>query len=113
MEDSILNTIKNMLGSETEYDAFDSELIIYINMAFNVLLQLGVGPSSGFSISSASETWGEFISDITKFNMVKAFVYLKVKLMFDPSQNSNITQEYNKQLDELTWRLNVQVESGE
>lgn len=113
MEESILNSIKNMLGSENEYDAFDKELMIYINSAFNVLLQLGVGPETGFYITSTEEKWSDFISDITKFNMVKSFVYLRVKLSFDPNQNSNITQQYNKELDELTWRLNVQAESGE
>lgn len=110
--ESILDTIKEMLGSDTEYDDFDNELIVYINTAFNVLHQLGLG-SKGFHITSNVETWNDFIPDIDRYWMVKEFVYLKVKQAFDPNQNSNITDSYNKQLDELTWRINVEVESGD
>lgn len=110
--ESILDTIKDMLGSSTEYDDFDKELIVYINTALNVLYQLGVGPK-GFHITSNAETWNDFLPDIDRFHMVKDFIYLKVKQAFDPNQNSNITAEYNKQIDELAWRINVEIESGE
>ena len=111
--DSILNTVKKLLGIETSYEAFDTDLIININMALNILNQLGVGPSSGFSISDATATWTDFIPDTSKLEMVKTYVYLKVKQVFDPNQNSNITQAYDNQIKELEWRLNVQVDPGD
>lgn len=113
MDDSILNTVKKMLGSDPTYEAFDVDLIININMVLNILNQLGVGPAAGFAITDASQTWSDFISDMSKLEMVKTYVYLKVKQVFDPNQNSNITQAYDNQIKELEWRLNVQVDPGE
>lgn len=113
MDDSILNTVKKMLGSDPTYEAFDFDLIININMVLNILNQLGVGPAEGFAITDDTQTWSDFISDMSKLEMVKTYVYLKVKQVFDPNQNSNITQAYNEQIKELEWRLNVQVDPGE
>lgn len=111
--ESILNTIKKMLGIEIDYEAFDVDLIVNINMVFNILNQLGVGPAEGFAITSETETWNDYMEDNPKLQMVKTYIYLKVKQVFDPNQNSGITQAFDAQIKELEWRLNVQVDPGE
>ena len=111
--ESILNTIKKMLGIEADYEAFDVDLIVNINMVFNVLNQLGVGPAAGFRITSSDETWSDFLGDEAKLEMVKTYIYLRVKKVFDPNQNSGITQAFDAEIKELEWRLNVQVDPGE
>ena len=111
--ESILNTIKKMLGIEVDYEAFDIDLIVNINMVFNILNQLGVGPAAGFTITSETETWNDYMEDSPKLQMVKTYIYLKVKQVFDPNQNSGITQAFDAQIKELEWRLNVQVDPGE
>ena len=82
--ESILTSIKKMLGITEEYEHFDSDLIIHINSVFMILTQLGVGPPSGFSIQDKSTTWKEFISDETKLQLVKSYMHMKVRLIFDP-----------------------------
>ena len=82
--ESILTSIKKMLGITEEYEHFDSDLIIHINSVFMILTQLGVGPPSGFSVQDKSATWKEFISDETKLQLVKSYMQMKVKLLFDP-----------------------------
>ncbi len=110
--ESILNTIKKLLGISVDYEAFDMDIIININMAINILYQLGVGPS-GFFIRDESETWSDYLGDSPNLEMVKTYIFLKVKQAFDPNQNSNITQSYDNQIKELEWRLNVQVDPGD
>ena len=83
--ESILTSIKKMLGITEEYEHFDSDLIMHINSVFMILIQLGVGPPSGFSIRDKTSIWKEFVSDETKFQLVKSYMHLKVKLLFDPS----------------------------
>lgn len=110
---SILNTIKKMLGFEEDYDAFDTDIIININMVFNILNQLGVGPTEGFSITGSTETWSDYIDDMRKLEMVKTYIYLKVKQIFDPGTSSALNNAIDNQIKELEWRLNVQVDPGE
>lgn len=110
---SILNTIKKMLGFEEDYDAFDTDIIININMVFNILNQLGVGPSESFSITGATETWDDYLTDMRKLEMVKTYIYLKVKQFFDPGTSSALNNAIDNQIKELEWRLNVQVDPGE
>ena len=111
--DSILNTIKKMLGLEPEYDAFDTDIIVNINMVFNILLQLGVGPAEGFSITGATEEWSDYLTDMRKLEMVKTYIYLKVKQIFDPGTSSALNNAIDSQIKELEWRLNVQVDPAE
>lgn len=112
IENSILGSIKKKLGGMADVDYyFDSDLIDHINSVFSILNQLGVG-KEGFAITSIDETWDEFTDD-PKLNMVKTYVYLKVKQYFDPSQNSSVLQSYDQQIKELEWRLNVAVDPGE
>lgn len=110
MTDSILDTIKNMLGLDSEYDAFDVELINYINSAFFVLSQLGIGPSEGFFISGQSEIWSDYVDSKSNLKAIQTFIKLKVQLLFDPPSNSFVVDAINKQMDELIWRLCLEAE---
>jgi hypothetical protein len=105
--DSILNSIKKLLGITEEYTHFDEDIVIQINSAFSTLNQLGVGPESGFQIEDASTTWSEFLGNDPRLNFAKTFVQIKVKLAFDPPTSSALMDSYNRQLDELTWRLSI------
>lgn len=104
--DSILNSIKKLLGITEEYTHFDPDIVLQINSAFSTLNQLGVGPEEGFSIEDASSVWSDFIND-NRLNFAKTFVQIKVKLAFDPPASGTLIDSYNRQLDELTWRLSV------
>lgn len=106
MEESILTSIKKLLGITDDYTHFDQDIILQINSAFSTLNQLGVGPEAGFSIQDASTVWTEFIND-DRLNFAKTFVQLKVKLAFDPPTSSTLMDSYNRQLDELAWRLSI------
>ena len=110
MNDSILTTIKKLLGIGEDDTSFDMDIIVHINMAINVLLQLGVGPATGFAITGATETWSDYISDMSKLEMVKSYIYLKVRLIFDPPSSSRVIESYENMIKELDFRLNVQVD---
>ena len=90
-----------------EYDYFDADIIMHINMAFMVLYQLGVGPKMPFTIEDASATWSDFMGDSTDLAGVKTYVFLKVKLVFDPPQSSAAMEAIKQNIAELEWRLNV------
>ena len=108
---SVLLTIRNMLGPSEDYEYFDSEIIPHINSVFNRLKQLGVGPSSGFSITGESETWGDFFQDSKIVNMVISYIYLKVKMQFDPPSNSIASEAFKQQISEYEWCMNVDAET--
>lgn len=108
---SILTSIKKMLGIVEDYKHFDQDIIIHINSAFMILTQLGVGPPSGFMIYDENSLWSDFITDKAKIEAVKSYVYLKVKLLFDPPSNSAVIESINKTIAELEWRLNVTAET--
>lgn len=103
--DSILTSIKKMLGIDESETQFDQELIIFINSAFSVLLQLGVGPVDGFRIEDDSAEWVEFLGTRTDIENVKTYIYLKVRLIFDPPSSSFVLEAINKQITESEWRL--------
>lgn len=109
--DSILISIKQMLGISKEYDAFDAVLIMHINTVFMNLSQLGVGPNEGFSIIDEADKWSDFISEDPRLESIKSYVYLKVKLLFDPPMNSSVMNSISLQIKELECRLNVESES--
>ena len=109
--DSILISIKKMLGISKEYDAFDAVLIMHINTVFMNLSQLGVGPSEGFSIIDEADKWSDFISEDPRLESIKSYIYLKVRLLFDPPMNSSVMDSIALQIKELEWRLNVESES--
>lgn len=111
--ESILTSIKKMLGITEEYTHFDEDIIMHINSVFTILTQLGVGPSEGFYIEDATTEWVEFINDMNKLQAVKTYMYLKVRLVFDPSSLGSATlAAYERQIQELEWRLNVAVETN-
>lgn len=109
MTDSILNTIKKMLGVDPTYDAFDIDIITHINGAFMALFQLGVGGNTPFSITGANEKWSDFI-DEEKYQLVKTYIYFRVKLAFDPPSSSFVLDSMKEQMREAEWRLNMQSE---
>jgi hypothetical protein len=110
--ESILTSIKKLLGVGEDYNHFDADIIMHINAAFMVLNQLGVGPSDGFSIVDATAVWTEFIPEDDKnFGAVQSYVYLKVKLLFDPPLTSAVIESMKNMIDEYEWRLNVAAES--
>lgn len=110
MENNILTSIKKLLGVSEEYQEFDTDIIMHINTVFLNLTQLGVGPEEGFSIEDETAEWDEFIEDNAQLNAVKSYVYLKVKLLFDPPLSSSVTQSMERMIAELEWRLNVAVD---
>lgn len=105
--DSILTSIKKLLGITEEYDCFDDDIVIHINTAFSVLNQIGIGPEDGFMIHDSSTIWDEFEIDKTILNLVKNYIHLKVKSIFDPPQSSSVLNAITSQLNELEWRLSV------
>ena len=109
--ESILTSIKKMLGITEDYEHFDSDLIMHINSVFSILTQLGVGPSEGFSIKDKTDVWSNFIPDDPKLESVKSYVYMKVKLLFDPPLSSTVMESTNRMISEFEWRLNVQSET--
>lgn len=111
--ESILTSIKKMLGIAEDYTHFDADIIMHINSVLMTLTQLGVGPSSGFYIEDETASWTEFIPDMTKLQAVKTYIYLKVRLLFDPSSLGSATlAAYERQCQELEWRLNVGAEDS-
>jgi hypothetical protein len=108
--DSILTSIKKLLGITEEYTHFDTDIIIYINSTFATLNQLGVGPSEGFFISDSSSEWSDFIlSDVIK-TLAISYTHLKVKMLFDPPASSAIMEAIKNSTNELEWRILVEVE---
>lgn len=106
MDDSILNSIKKLLGFEADYDAFDVDIQLHINTAFSILHQIGASPIEGFVITGETEKWSDFIRNAMHVEMVKTFVYLKVRLVFDPPQTSFAIKAIEDQIRELEFRLN-------
>lgn len=106
--ESILTSIKKLLGIDAEYTHFDEDIIIHINSVLMILTQLGVGPEGGYSITGPDETWSNFLgTDLVKLQSAKSYVHLKVKLMFDPPSGSALIESINRQISELEWRLQV------
>ena len=108
---SVLNTIKKLLGPEEDYTHFDKDIIVHINAAFSRLCQLGVGPSAPFKISGPDETWDQFIED-GFLEEVKQYIYLKVRIVFDPPANGTLSASIEKQIDQLEWLMNSVAEVG-
>ena len=105
MEASILKTIQDMLGSDSSYDVFTSDILIHINSAISVLTQLGVGPKDVFRITGVDETWEDLLSNDKILEFVKTYIYLKVRLVFDPPSNSSLVTFYKQECDEIESRI--------
>lgn len=111
MNDSILTTVKKMLGITEEYEHFDQDIIMHINATLFILTQLGIGPKGGLMITDKSTTWLDFAGDNVDLGSLQTYVYLRVKLMFDPPLTSSITESMNRLISELEWRMYVTVDS--
>ena len=110
--ESILTSIKKMLGIAEENTDFDTDIIVHINSVFTTLMQIGVGPSEGFYIEDDSTEWQDFIPDLNKLQAVKTYMYLKVRLLFDPSSlGASTLASYERTIQELEWRLNAIAEN--
>lgn len=109
--DSILTSIKKLLGIAEDYTCFDVDIIMHINTVFSILTQLGVGPSEGFTIQDEDSVWSDFISDRPNLEMVKTYVGMKVRMMFDPPSSSITADAFNKAISELEWRINLIADS--
>lgn len=110
MNESILTSIKSLLGIGEDYDAFDTEIIMHINSALSVLSQLGVNDANGYIVTSADNKWSDIIKEGRNLEMVKTLIYFKVKKAFDPPQNGTVMSALDAQISELEWRVNVEVD---
>ena len=112
--ESILTSIKKLLGIAEEYEHFDNDIIMHINSVFMILTQLGVGPSKGFVITDSSASWDDYLPEGgEKLQAVKTYMYMKVRLMFDPPTSSAVMESMNRMINELEWRLNAVVDPGD
>ena len=114
LEEKILSSIKKLLGLNDGVTVFDTDIVIHINTVFANLTQMGVGPQDdegkniGFKISTGNEVWGDFTSNDILIENVKTYVYIKVKMVFDPPTSSALIDAYNAQAKELEWRIYTQ-----
>lgn len=104
LAESILLSIKKLLGIMPDYTQFDDDIIIHINTAFATLNQLGVGPSEGFMIEDRFAEWQEYTTS-KNLTMIKTYIYLKVRLLFDPPTSSVLVESINRSIAELEWRI--------
>lgn len=112
--ESILTSVKKMLGIVEEYDHFDADLIMHINSVLMILTQMGVGPSEGFAIEDDRDEWGDFLCEHDfLIESVKSYVYLKVRLIFDPPLSSAVVESMKQMISELEWRIHVAVDPVE
>lgn len=109
IKDSILNSVKKLLGILPEQKEFDVDILININSAIAILTQIGVG-SSGFFVENEEDTYNDWLGDSDENwkNMTKMYLFCKTKLVFDPPQNSSVAESMKATISELEWRLNVQ-----
>lgn len=112
MESSILISIKKLLGITETQTYFDTDLMMHINSVFSILTQLGVGPPEGFSIEDDMAEWTDFIDADPRLESIKTYMYMRVRLMFDPPASSAALESINKMISELEWRINVTVDPG-
>ena len=105
MENSILKSVKKVLGIDATYTAFDEDILMHINSVFSTLHQLGIGPDGGFHIEDDTALWTDLIGTNARQNSIKTYVSLKVRLIFDPPQTSYLVDALNHQIQELEWRI--------
>ena len=111
MPDSILNSTKKTLNLASDYTAFDQDIILHINSVFSTLNQLGIGPAAGFMIEDSTKNWSDFLEGDLRLNNVKTYMYLRVRMLFDPPTLGYLIDAIKAQITELEWRINVQRES--
>lgn len=107
MAQSILDSVKKMVGVDSSLTVFDLDILTHINSVFADLEQLGIGPVGGFMIEDNVPTWDAFLGDDPRLSSVKSYMYFRVRLMFDPPQTSYLIESFNAQVTKMEWRLNV------
>ena len=112
MEESILNSIKKLLGPSASDEHFDQDIIMNINASISILTQIGLGPSEGFVIEDDSAIWSDLIGEAKNLELVKTYVYLKAKMVFDPPSSGTITESYNKIISEYESRISYIVDKS-
>lgn len=112
MPQSILNNVKKVVGLTEDDTSFDLDILMHINSVLAKLTQLGVGPDEGFEIEDSTATWEDFLPD-KRYNFVKSYVYVEVRMLFDPPQTSFLGDAFHRQSEEFVWRINVLRESDE
>lgn len=105
LDNSILNDVKKMIGLDAENEEFDLDIIVHINTVFAILNQIGCGPEAGFRIKDNTATWDAFFIEDADSDMVKSYVYLKVRELFDPSITTAIAKAISESINELEWRI--------
>jgi len=111
MNESILDSTKKILGLGVDYTVFDHDIIMHLNSALVMVGQLGIGPEDGFMVTGSTETWDDFLGGYIMYNTVKSYVYLRVRILFDPPATSFHTKAIEDQLRELEWRISIQRET--
>ena len=111
MSESILENTKKVLSIDPSYTAFDVDIMMHINTVFNTLHQLGVGPVNGFQIVSNEAVWEDFIGNEILLNQVKSYIYIKVRMLFDPPQTAHAIRVLEEAAKEAEWRMNIMVET--
>lgn len=106
VRNSILNSIKKLLGIDSTYINFDTDIIMHINSVFIILNQIGFGPEEGFSIDGSDATWDDYC-EADMIETAKTYIYLRVRLLFDPPSNGAVMEAIKQTIQELEWRLNV------
>lgn len=107
MPQSILNSVKKVVGLAPDDPSFDLDILLHINSVFATLNQLGIGRDEGFLIEDDGPTWEVFLGEDPRYNFVKSYVYLRVRLLFDPPGTSFVIQSYQEQIKELEFRMSV------
>lgn len=110
MDESILVEIKKMLGLDADYTAFDTDILVAINGAFLGLMQCGLAVDPSFSVTGIDDKWSDFLPNDNAYLAVKNYIYLSTKILFDPPSSSFVLEAYNKQLEELRWRIGIQAD---
>lgn len=113
MNDSILQSIKKLLGLDPDDTSFDVDILMHINTVFNTLAQLGIGPAAGYMIDGASNVWSEILGSDSNLNSIKTLIYLRVRMLFDPPTSAHAISAFNETAQMLEWRLNVYRETAE
>lgn len=114
MNESILTSTKKILGLADDYTVFDLDIMTHINSVFMTLKDLGLGPVGGFMITDKNAVWSDFLgADLLRYNAVKTYVYMRVRILFDPPNVGYLVDALDKQIKEHEWRLNVEREMSE
>jgi len=104
MNESILTSVKKLLGIVGDVRHFDTDIIIHINAVFSILNQMGVGPEEPFAISDDTAVWDDFLNGRKDIEMIKSYMYMKVRMMFDPPTGA-VMESMKNMIAEYEFRM--------